>query len=280
MNKKHLLFIAAVLVLAVIAIIVWRSPRPNSSVGELSSETANVPGENASKVVGESTKVTQPTRNDGTSNAGDDIALKLHEKPLYQMVEAKSSFDPVADAKRRENAPFKIQGRGSKAKILGADGKVLIEPDEKVGIYGCSVSPGGKRIAVYYGDATYDIVTPSTGETIRLPHQPPGENVLGFGSWHWIDDQTLIGVSGKTIPFRDDQVGPEREEPIIIRSVLYLYDLMKQKMSEVALPPALRIKAVSVSAVDVTGKVQLQPEDRGASYTDASLGWFEVRPKE
>ena len=279
MKKQQPLFVVVVLALAVIATIVWKSPGPNSSVSDLSSEPANAPGKNASKVVRESAKGTQPTRNDGTSNLGDDIAPKLPEQPLYQMAETRSSFDPVADAKRRDNAPFRIQGRGSKAKIVGSDGKVLIEPDEKVGIYGCSVSPNGRRIAVYYGDAKYDIVTPSTGETIRLPQQPPGENVLGFGSWHWIDDQTLIGVSGKTIPFRKDQVGTEREEPIISRSVLYLYDLKEQKMSEVALPSALRTKTVCVSAVDETGKVQLQPDGRGVSFTDVSLGWFEVRPK-
>lgn len=279
MNRKQLLFVAVVLALAVIAIFVWRSLEPNRSVAELSSETANVPSGRVGKAENESTEISQSTRNYDASKTEADTVPTPPKKPLYQMAETKSSFDPVANAKLRENAPFRIQGRGSKARIVDADGKVLIEPDEKVGIYGCSVSPSGKRIAVYYGDATYDIVTPSTGETIRLPQQPPGENMLGFGSWHWIDDETLVGVSGKTIPFRDDQVGPEREEPIISRSVLYVYDLRERRLSEVELPPALRTKSVSVSAVDETGKVQLRPEGREVSYTDASLGWFEVRPK-
>ena len=280
MKKYPFLFIGVVLALAVIAIIFWRTREPNSSVVDLSSEDSNAPAKAAKKVVSEPTKNTQPTRNDGASYAEPIINPAVAERLLYQIVEAKSSYDPVADAKRRENAPYRIQGRGSMAKILGADGKVLLEPDEKIGIYGCSVSPSGERIAVYYGDAIHDIVTPSTGETIRLPQQPPGENMLGFGAWHWIDDQTLIGVSGKTIPFRDDQVGLDREEPIISRSVLYLYDLREQKMFEIALPPALRTKTVSVSAVDETGKVQLRSDGNEETYTDASLGWFEIRPKE
>lgn len=278
MKKRQFLVVAGVLALAIIAIIVWKSLNPNSPATERPPETADAPIEKSNKAATESRPVAPPARNESASNAESKIDPVVGEPPPYQMVETSSSFDPVADAKRRENAPFRVQGRGSKAKILTADGKILIEADEKVGIYGCYVSPNGKLILVYSGDATYDVITPSSGEKTRLPQMPPGDNVLGF-SWRWLDDQTLIGVSGKTIPFRDDQVGTEREEPIISRSVLYLYDLKKQQLSEVALPRALRTKNVSVSAVDETGKVQLRPEGREVSYTDASLGWFDIRPK-
>jgi hypothetical protein len=220
--------------------------------------------------------------NNGSTRVNDapevDAGLpEAADKSHYQLSETKSSFNSVVDEKRRESAPFKLQGRGSKAKIVTAEGKVVIEADDRIGIYGCSVSPDGRRVLIYYGDADYDVMTPKTGEMIRLPRWPPGESVLGF-SWLWIDDQTLVGVSGKTVP-RDDQVGPGREEPNISRSLLYLYDLNERKLSEVELPRALKTKVVSVSAVDATGKLQLQSEDRGVSYSGASLGWFEVRAK-
>lgn len=270
MNKKQLQSVAAILVVTVLAIIFWRLTEPRSSLADPTSETGNTPTAKSTNAVSES------TRNDGASNIDPAMA----ERPMYQMTETKSSFDPLTNADRKKVLSFRMFASGGVGKIVDREGNTILQSDEKNAIFKCEVSPNETRIAVHRGSGKYDIITPSTGETIRLPQQPPGENVLGFASWHWIDDQTLIGVSGKTIPFRDDQVGPEREEPLISRSVLYVYDLKNQKMSEVALPPALRTKTVSVSAVDETGKVQLRPEGREVSYTDASLGWFEVLPKE
>lgn len=174
--------------------------------------------------------------------------------------------------------PFRIFASGGIGKIVDAAGNVIVQSDAKNGIFACEVSPNQKRIVVYRGDADYDVITPRTGETIRLPQQPPGENMLGFGSWHWVDDDTLVGVSGQVIPFRDDQVGPEREEPNIAQSTLYVYKLSERKLARVEVPTALRSKTFSVNAVDPSGKVQLRPEDH-ESLADASLGWFDVRPK-
>lgn len=275
-KKRQFLVVAGVLALA---IIVWKSLNPDSPATERPLETANTPIEKSNKAEIESSQVAPPARNEIASNAESKIDPVVGEPPPYQMIETSSSFDPVADAERKKNLPFQMFASGGIGKIVDREGNVILQSDSKNAIFKCDVSPDQKRILVYGGDATYDIITPSSGEKKRLPQLPPADNVLGF-SWRWLDDQTLIGVSGKTIPFRDDQVGTEREEPIISRSVLYLYDLKKQQMSEVALPPALRTKNVSVSAVDETGKVQLRPEGREVSYTDASLGWFDIRPKE
>lgn len=279
MKKRPLLSTAVVLTLAFAALLAWSSFERNGSSAEQFDENAQASNAEDSKTASTSTKRVEPTRISSASNADARIVPVVVEKSSYQLAETKSSFDPVADAKRRESAPFRIQGRGSKAKILTAEGKTLKEAGEKVGIYGCSVSPDGKRLAVYYGDAQYDIITPSNGETVRLPQQPPGENMIGFGSWDWIDDDTLVGVSGKVIPFRDDEVGPEREEPNISRSTLYVYKLSERKLAEVELPTELQNKTFSVSAVDLSGNVQLRPEDH-ESYADASLGWFDVSPKD
>ena len=216
-----------------------------------------------------------------TSGADDKTPLtSTAEAPTYRITEAVSTSDPAEHAKRQENAPFRIQGRGSKAKIVSADGRIIMEADPTVGIYGCSVSPNGMHIAVYYGDANYEIVTPGADETITLPQKPPGKNLLGFASWSWLDDQKLLAVSGKVLAFRANQVGPAREEPMISRSVLYIYDLNEKQLSEVALPPELQRKTFSVDAVDEVGKVRIRPEGRKVSYTDATLGWFEIHPTE
>ena len=278
MNRKQLLFVAVVLALAVIPIVVWRSLEPNRLVADLCSETKNAPNGKVGKAESKSTEISQSAQNHGTSKPATNTVPTPPEKPLYQMAETKSSFDPVANAERKKSLPFQMFASGGTGKIADREGNIVLRSDSKNAIFRCDVSPDQKRILVYGGDATYDIITPSSGERVRLPQLPPGDNVLGF-SWHWLDDQMLLGVSGKTIPFRDDQVGPEREEPIISRSVLYVYNLKERRLSEVELPPTLRTKTISVSFVDETGKVQLRPEGRDVSYTDASLGWFEVRPK-
>ncbi len=278
MNKNYSLFVAGVLTLVVGSIIFYKSREPQIPIAVPFSEKENQASGKVEVVESEDLKlpVDKSPLNEDDPHAKLNTVSTLPVSPRYQMTEIKSLFDPVADAMKREHAPFKIQGRGSKAKIVTADGKILMNSDEKVGIYGCKVSPDGTRMSVYYGDAKYDIVTPSTGETVSLPQYPPGNKLMGFGSWDWVDDSTLIGVSGIVIPFRDDQVGTEREEPIVSRSVLYVYNLKDKTMSEVILPPALRSKIVSVSAVDATGNVQLRPEGHEASYTDASLGWFAI----
>jgi len=272
MNRRLVPIIAVLLALVVVMLVVWRQPETNEPTSANRAASERYSG------VSPSSQVTEPKQ--GATAYIEESGGVTKTTPMYQMTSLTGSFEPVEHITQQENQPFRIQGRGSKAKIVTKEGDTLLEADETVGIYGCSVSPNGKRIAVYFGDATYDIITPSTGETIRLPQQPPGENMLGFGSWHWLNDRKLLGVSGKTIPFRDNQVGPEREEPTISRCVLYLYDLEEKTMAEVALPPALRMKTISVSAVDETGKVQLRPEGHQVSFTDAALGWFEIRPKE
>lgn len=274
MKKKPLLAIALVVTLAFAALLAWSSIERNRSSAEQFDGNTQISSSEDSKGAQISTGI-EPTPIKSTSKT-DALGPESVEEPLYQLAQIQNSFDPVADAKRLENAPFRIQGRGSKAKIVTAEGKTLIEADDKVGIYGCSVSPDGKRLTVYYGDAKYDVITPSTGETIRLPQHPPGENMIGFGSWDWIDTDTLVGVSGTVIPFREDEVGPAREEPNISQSLLYVYKLSERKLMEVELPPELQNKTFSVSVVDSSGNVQLGSDDHDSS-SDANLGWFDVR---
>jgi hypothetical protein len=201
--------------------------------------------------------------------------------PTYELNPVAVSFDPTSDAANATKPPFQLRGGAGAGRIIDATGNVILESGAQSGIniFGCEVSPDNKRILVQGGDAKALVLDPVTGNRQNLPTAPPGKDVLGFGSWRWMDNDTLIGVSGKTIAFRDDQVGVDKEEPMIERSVLYLYDLKTQQLSEVELPPRLRTKTLSVSAVDPTGKVQLRPEGGPASVTDESYGWFDVRPR-
>ncbi|OJV25745.1 MAG: hypothetical protein BGO12_11265 [Verrucomicrobia bacterium 61-8] len=231
MRARHFFYIAGILLLAIAALILWRSLQPNRSL---------------------------PYRS-------------------FQMVETISAHDATASAERKKTQPFQMYGGGGTGKIVDRQGKIILQSGAENPIFRFEVSPDQKRVLVYGGDATYTVVAPDSGEKVRLPSQPPGDQMLGF-SWYWKDDQTLVGISGEITPFRDDQAGPAREEPIVNHSVFYLYDLNQHQMSQIALPAVLRTRYVSISAIDEAGKVQLRSEEHGTPLGDASLGWFEIRP--
>ncbi len=276
MRTKNRLLRIVLLALAVLTFVTWYWLKPSKSKAEAGAVSA----EEVNSTVDEPTRKSQLRQDAQIRDKENDIVRELDQKPSYQMTVAKSSFDPVADAEYKKTLPFQIFASGGIGKIVDQDGKIILQSDTKNAIFKIEVSPDRTRIAVHRGSGKYDIIKPSSGETIRLPQQPPGENMLGFGSWHWIDDKTLIGVSGKTIPHNHDHAGHRCEEPRISQSVLYRYDLNERKISQVALPPGLDTEIVSVRAVDEAGKVQLWPDGQGESYTDASLGWFEIRPTE
>jgi hypothetical protein len=201
------------------------------------------------------------------------------QAPTYKLEPVTVAFDSTPAARRNKTLPFRLLGSGGNAKIVNAAGDSIIEskPGKGEAIFGCEVSPDDQRLIIYRGDATYDVLTPTTGNTIRLPGEPPG-GTIGFDSWHWIGNDTIVGVSGKVLPFRDDQTGPAREEPNISRSTLYLYHLSELKLQEVELPPEVKDKIFSVGGVDPSGKVELRPAGR-ESLSDATFGWFNLRLK-
>lgn len=231
MRARHFFYIAGILLLAIAALILWRSLPPNRPLPDRS----------------------------------------------FQMVETISVHNAAASAEGKKTQPFQMYGGSGTGKIVDRQGKIILQSDAENPIFKFEVSPDQKRILVYGGDATYTVVAPDSGEKIRLPTQPPRDQMLGF-SWYWKDDQTLVGISGEITPFRDDQAGPAREEPIVNHSVFYVYDLNQNQMSEIALPAVLRTKYVSIRAVDEAGKVQLCSEDHGTPLSNANLGWFEIRP--
>lgn len=274
-TKNHLLRIV-LLALAVSTFVTWYWLK----LSGLKDEAGTVSSEETNSIADEPSPISEPGQDTAISNMENDIVWELDQKPSYQMVGAKSSFDPVADAERKKTLPFQMFASGGIGKIVDKDGRIILQSDAKNAIFKFEVSPDLTRIAVHRGSGKYDIITPSSGETIRLPQQPPGENMLGFGSWHWVDERTLVGVSGETIPHKHNHAGNLCEEPDISQSVLYRYDLNERKISQVALPQGIGTKIVSVRAVDEAGRVQLWPDGQGESYTDASLGWFEIRPTE
>jgi hypothetical protein len=279
--KKPIALVAALAAVAIAMFIAWRwfgATPPSAAPSQAELPSPRSVDRSPARAVVEPI-VPKPT--DTSIQAEPERDVPAVAVPTYELKPVAVSYDPTSDAAKPPTAPFQLRGGAGAGKIVDATGKVILESGSKSGIniFGCEVSQDNKRILVQGGDAKALVLDPATGSRQNLPTAPPGKDMLGFGSWRWLDPDTLIGVSGKTLPFREDQVGALSEEPMIERSVLYLYDLKTQQLSEVELPPRLRTKTLSVSAIDPTGKVQLRPEGGPASFTDESYGWFDVRPR-
>ena len=178
---------------------------------------------------------------------------------------------------------FRIVGNESKGRIVNSQGDTVIELgsnphfDSGSGSGKCTVSPNEKRILVDYGaDAAYDIVEPDIGLKVTLPIQPAGENKLGFGSWRWIDDDTLLGESGDEIVPR--KTGAEGEGNNVAQTRLYIYLISKQELSEVQLPEDLGARVFDITESRPGGYVHLS-RDKTIAIPTADLGWFKVHAK-
>jgi hypothetical protein len=278
--KKPVALFLTVAVVAVAMLVAWRwfgTPRGIAP----SQDKLPAPSFVDRSLPGAAVVPTTPKPAETSPQAERGHDLPGVSAPTYELNPVAVSFDPTKDTATATKPQFQLRGGAGAGRIVDATGKVILQsgPQSGINIFGCEVSPDNNQILVQGGDAQALVLDTVTGNRQNLPTAPPGKDMLGFGSWRWMDNDTLIGVSGKTIAFRDDQVGVEREEPMIERSMLYVYDLKSQQLSEVELPPRLRTKTLSVSAVDPTGKVQLRREGGPASFTDESNGWFEVRPR-
>ncbi|GEM_PF-2971671 len=278
MKRKYVVLVGGCFFL-LLAVVVWMQLKERPLTQD-STPAKSALESSAAEPVTHNLAVSHSLRDAKESENADDHTASAPPS-LYRVQPVKVQFDPVASAAARNAKPFKLRGGAGKGVIVDEQGKTLIESGAESGIniFGFDVNPSSTLIMVMGGDGRALVLNPADGSRIHLPNKPPGEDMLGFGEWRWIDDSTLVGVSGKMIPFRDDQVGVEREEIMISRSALYLFDLNKMELSEVELPPGLRSKMVSISAVDGQGNVQLRPEGGPISYTDASYGWFEVKSK-
>lgn len=148
---------------------------------------------------------------------------------IYQIESVNVLFDPNAEAKSKEKRPYQLRGLGSTARIVDMQGRTLVQADPKIGIYGCEVSPNGGRLTVDYGDSNYEVINPATGLKVVLPKQPLGENKLGFGSYYWVDDDTLVAESGDQR--LDARGNPVRSDDNVSQTRLYVYSVSRQELA-------------------------------------------------
>jgi hypothetical protein len=262
---KHTLIIA----LLGAALLLWwflnHEPETRSQAERKQSNEKAVPAPSAN----EKREVEQPEP--------QQSVVERSDQPAHEISRVNVAFDPDAEAKSKIAEPYRLIGQGSgAAKIVDKSGKVVLEADPKVGIYGCSVSPDGEHIAVDCASAGSIILEPKTGNKITLPKRPPGENKFVFESWYWIDDNTLVAESGD---HKLDVLGrPVKSDDNVSQSRLYLYSLNQKQLDEVQLPKDLGAKVFSIAYVSSKGYVHLVTDDPTATRAP-DLGWFELRPK-
>jgi len=267
--------------LAGLALLVWcllsRQPQTRNESQIPNQQEGQNPSE-AKRVEEAITATSSPIKNQKAEpKKHQQKVAEQSSQPVYQISPANIAIDPVAEARAKDAEPFRLLGQGSgNAKIVSQAGKTVLEADPKVGIYGCSVSPDGKHLAVSFASEGSIILEPETGNKISLPKRPPGVNKFIFEDWSWIDDNTLVSASGDEK--LDANGKPVRSDDNVAQSRLYLYILSQQQLTEMQLPKDLGVKVFTVDQVSRNGYVHLVHDDPNATRPP-DLGWFAVRPK-
>lgn len=193
--------------------------------------------------------------------------------PLVQMTKAHYEPVPIADIHTRGEPPFKFQGGGTSGKVVDREGHVLMESGKEIGIFGAVVGPGDQHVLIKGGDGINFVLTPGTGEKLQLPLYPPGDNMLGLGSWYWLGENTLFCYSG--VQALDKRGVPVKTDNNVAETRLYVYDLTARQLMEVAMPAQVTQPVVVATEVMPDGHVHLFLE-APPEGTDPDLGWFKI----
>ena len=160
-------------------------------------------------------------------------------------------------------------GVGGRFTIRDQVGTLIHRGTKESPVYSISISPNEQLMWVNGGDVKSYIMNTKGEEVVNFPIVPPGQDVLMFGNWVWLDNNRLLGESGV-------QNFDENGKPIgccqghnMSESRFYVYDLRTNKMEEMQLPENLQGKVVTVGKVLKTGELQLGHEGDG-------FGWYQV----
>ena len=164
---------------------------------------------------------------------------------------------------------YRAGGSGTRGAIRDRAGNLIRRATVESPVVAITISPNDELIWVSGADVKSYIINKSGEEIANLPIVPPGDNMLGFGKWVWLDNNRLLGQSG--VQRFDEQGKPVAccQGHNVSESRFYVYDLKTKAMVEMQLPKDLREKVVSIGKVLKTGELQLGHEGDG-------FGWFRV----
>jgi hypothetical protein len=194
--------------------------------------------------------------------------------PTLRMNKASDALDYAA-LSRAPNLPppYMFSGGAGTGRVVDSQGEVLIASGKEMGIFGASVSPDSTRVLVRGSEGRNLVLTPATGEKLKLPVYPPGAKMLCMGNWCWINDNKLLGQSG--VQAFDTNGKPVKTDNNISETRLYIYDITKKQLTEVTMSAEFTHALASVVEVSPDGHVHLMLE-APALGNEPDLGWFEI----
>jgi hypothetical protein len=215
---------------------------------------------------------------DGSANADAVRSSKRRipeSRSQMKLTAVKYDVDPVALARDREDPPFEFRGDGTSGRVIDSRGNVLMESGEQIGIFGVEVGPDRKKVLVRGGDAINLVLDPSAGRKIKLPSFPPGANMLAISDWHWIGSDLLFGSSGVHSLDNNGKAVTSCEGNNVAKTKFYTFDLVTEKLSELAMPGAVTQPVVHAVDVMSDGHVHLVHEE-AREGSEQDLGWFKI----
>lgn len=196
--------------------------------------------------------------------------------PEIEMTPVQYEIDPVVLNNQVKDPPYEFRGDGTSGKLIDSRGNVLMESGEEIGIFGVEVGPDRKKVLVRGGDATNLVLDPSVGRKIKLPSVPPGANMLAIADWHWIGPALLFGSSGIQSLDNDGKPVTSCEDHNVAKTKFYLFNLLTERLSEVAMPNAVTQPVVHAVDVMTDGHVHLVHEE-AREGSEQDLGWFKIK---
>lgn len=167
-----------------------------------------------------------------------------------------TAYQLVPGALRETSTPrppltLRLLAPGSgQARIVDSDGNVLRAAPHGASIFSADVSPGGKHVLLYFGDARYTIASPdSLEDLLTLPDSPDGYPAATGFTWRLLGDEHLLGEAELPSTHTAGKTASEIDALSPSATLLYLYDIEGRTLTQVEiderLPPNFLIHDVS-----------------------------------
>lgn len=226
MNKSAHFWIIALVILFTIYLLYsanWHIPH--------SAVAASMSSESSTKSELETNAATKPPL-----NISEIQVESRHSTEAISGVEITRIAQPKLITKT--SSIVKLRGSGETAILLDTSDKPLLKATPANPIYSLKSAPSGQKIVVSRGDGINELYNLEPFELIcQLPLVPNVPRASAIGSWEWIDESTLVGVTDVARPNSElaHLTGAERESAANWReeTLLYSFDLEYRKLTKI-----------------------------------------------
>jgi hypothetical protein len=261
MNKRTLLWVVAVAVLAILSLAWWMSREARGPAAK-----TDLPVTEPAKRAESQTAVATATAVAPTPKREEDRGVDPHPMVAATRI---SEPPPVIDGP----PPAILQGSGETAVLSDPNGRPLLKATPANPIYALKPSPSGAQVLLSRGNGLFELYRTNPFELVReMPLKPDDvERASAFESWNWIDEGTLLtSVDIERPPSEGAQVtGAERESPENWRerTLLYSYNLTEGKLAQIDLAKAGLPPSFTVVELRTGGVIKVEWDEKGMVRT-------------